>query len=226
MLKDFISLIFPETCSVCNNVLRKNEGVICTKCYLELPKTDYHVDKNNYLNQKFYGKVDVKYASSYLKFVKSGSVQKLMHQLKYQDREDIGLLLGKWYGLTLKRDLEITFDKIIPVPMHKNKLKRRGYNQADSIAKGLSSSLNIEWNNNILLKITDTDSQTKKNRFNRWLNTNEVFAMNHNLNIEGLDILLIDDVVTTGSTLEACAKVLLEEGECRSVSIVTIAIAT
>jgi len=221
LINDFINLIYPEICYSCNSPLLKGEKLICVKCKINLPFTNFHLEKENPITQKFIGRVKINHAFSFLHFVKKGKVQKLLHQLKYKGKEDIGLLLGKWYGNILLESGLNSFDIIAPVPMHKNKLKLRGYNQVDSFCRGLSESLYIPWEPNLLLKINNTDSQTKKGRFDRWKNVATVFVFNNSFDIENKKILLTDDVVTTGATIEACANLLVERKA--EVSIATIA---
>lgn len=221
MFGDFLNLIYPNLCLSCDNPLRKGEDIICIKCKLNLPITDYFKNSDNPISSKFYGKVKLEYAFSFLHFIKKGSVQKLLHQLKYNNKPEIGLLLGKWFGNELTKIKGLNFDYVIPVPMHRTKLKKRGYNQADPIAEGISSTLNSEWKHDVLLKVDNTESQTKKGRFDRFKNTEYVFKFNEDYSIKNKHVLIVDDVITTGSTLEACAKILIENGA--SVSIATLA---
>ena len=224
MINDFISLIYPNLCYSCDEPLRKGESSICTQCYLNLPITDYHLWSNNDLMKKFYGRINIKEAYAFLKFVKEGSVQKLMHKLKYEGKERIGRQLGLWYGSILFQYKKGNYDLIIPVPIHKKKERRRGYNQSHSVAEGLSETLLVEWTSKVLYKTKESSSQTGKNRFDRWKNTKDVFTIVKDDSIAGLNILLVDDVVTTGSTIEACAKLLLDN-DCKSISVASLAVA-
>ncbi len=135
----------------------------------------------------------------------------LIHQLKYKNREEIGVLLGDWYGQLLKEENILTdIDYIIPVPLHKNKLKKRGYNQVTLFGKQLAHHLNTTFLDNCLIKTKDNKTQTKKGRLNRWLSTKEVFTITNQEIIKNKTILLVDDIITTGATMEACANVLKE----------------
>lgn len=223
MIHDFISLLFPEYCLMCEEGLKKEEKLICIHCRYKLPKTHSHLDNENYIARKFWGKLPVRYAWAYLKFTKKGNVQRILHKLKYDGYAEVGELLGKWYGYELKEaGLEKEFDLILPVPLHISKLKKRGYNQSDTIAKGMSEAMQVEWSEKVLIKNIASETQTKKKRLERWENVEKVFDITNKDKIIGKRILLVDDVVTTGSTLEACCKLLLDEG-CKEVSIATIA---
>ncbi|SHI40916.1 comF family protein [Hymenobacter daecheongensis DSM 21074] len=227
LFADFVSLIFPRTCLACIEPLGRGEDHICTACRAQLPYTDYHKlpEKDNPLARRFWGKVPVRHALSYLRFLRHGRVQHLLHELKYQGQQDVGRVLGRWYGTELATaGLAPDFDLIVPVPLHRRKLAKRGFNQSDSFAEGLSLGLEVPWSAHALRRTEHTDSQTRKNRTERWLNVATVFEVAKPAAIIGQRVLLVDDVLTTGATLEACAAVLLAAG-CREVSIATIACA-
>lgn len=226
-LADFVSLIFPRVCLACDEPLARGEDHICTGCRAQFPYTDYHKLplSENPLARKFWGKLPVRYSLSYLRFLRRGRVQHLLHQLKYQGQRDIGRVLGRWYGAELAdHGLATEFDLIVPVPLHPRKLAKRGYNQADTFAEGLALSLNVPWSATALRRTEHTASQTRKNRAERWENVAEVFEVAQAADILNKRILIVDDVLTTGATLEACAAALLAAG-CREVSIATIACA-
>lgn len=224
MLSDFVDMLFPRTCLTCKGLLEKNEELICTLCRYELPKTDFHLEVDNPLARKFWGRVPVKYAFAYLRFVKTGKVQTLLHHLKYYGKQEIGELLGKWYGNELrKKEFEKEFDLILPVPLHPSKQKKRGYNQCDSIAKGLAEGLQIDWDSTTLVRKEANISQTRKDRVERWENVASIFDVSNPQKIENKHILLIDDVITTGATLEACCAPLQQAG-CKSLSIAGLAV--
>jgi ComF family protein len=210
---------------MCQESLEKAEDLICIHCKYNLPVTNYHINGSTEVLNKFWGKVPIKNAWAYLKFSKQGKVQKVMHKLKYQGYQEVGILLGRWYGYDLRKaEFNRDFDLILPVPLHPDKLKKRGYNQSDSFAKGLSESMELPWHHQILQKSIANDTQTHKKRLDRWQNVKEVYKIANVEAITSKKILLVDDVVTTGSTLEACARTLLEKG-CAEVSIATIAAA-
>ena len=162
---------------------------------------------------------------SYLRFLQHGRVQHLLHQLKYQGQQEVGRALGQLYGAELAAaGLGPEFDLIVPVPLHRRKLARRGYNQADAFAAGLATALPCPWSATALHRTEHTASQTRKNRTERWQNVATVFEVNRPAEVAGRRILLVDDVLTTGATLEACGAVLLAAGA-KAVSIATIACA-
>ncbi|RYU81063.1 ComF family protein [Hymenobacter persicinus] len=224
-LADFVALIFPRTCLACVEPLARGEDYICTGCRAQLPYTDYHTlpEAHNPLARRFWGKVPVRHALSYLRFLRHGRVQHLLHQLKYQGQQDVGRILGRWYGTELaSHGLAADFDLIVPVPLHPRKLAKRGFNQSDTFAEGLALGLAVPWSAHTLRRTEHTDSQTRKSRTERWLNVATVFEVNAPASLVGKRILVVDDVLTTGATLEACAAALLAAG-CREVSIATIA---
>jgi ComF family protein len=227
LLSDFVSLLFPRVCLACDDPLARGEEHICTNCRAQLPYTDYHLlsPAENPLARRFWGKLPVKHTLSYLRFLRHGRVQHLLHQLKYQGQEDVGRILGRWYGQELmEAGLAAEFDLIVPVPLHPRKLAKRGYNQADSFAEGLATGLGLPWHASALRRNTHTTSQTRKNRLQRWQNVSSVFEVADEAAVQGQRVLVVDDVLTTGATLEACAAVLLAAGALE-VSIATIATA-
>ncbi|WP_224744193.1 ComF family protein [Pontibacter aquaedesilientis] len=228
MFQDLLSLLFPEVCHACDEPLARGEQYICTECNVRLPYTDLHLfgaTELNMLQQRFWGKVPIRYAFSYLHFKPKGRVQRLLHKLKYKGAHELGEHLGRRYGsVLLDHHYAKQFDLILPVPLHRLKLRRRGYNQSDGFAKGLSEAMQVEWSNGVLMRNIDTDTQTKKSRLDRWQNVEKVFEVKLPEKVTGKRVLLVDDVLTTGATLEACAAILLESG-CSEVSVVTIAAA-
>ncbi|RSK23810.1 ComF family protein [Hymenobacter metallilatus] len=227
ILSDFVGLLFPRVCLACQEPLARGEDHICTTCRTQLPYTDYHrlAAADNPLARRFWGKLPIRHTLSYLRFQKHGRVQHLLHQLKYRGQQDVGRILGRWYGQELTAaGLHTDFDLIVPVPLHTRKLAQRGYNQADSFAEGLATGLQLPWQAAALQRTTYTNSQTRKNRIQRWQNVEAVFEVTHPEVVQQQRILLVDDVLTTGATLEACAAALLAAGALQ-VSIATIATA-
>ena len=210
MINDFFNLIFPKLCCACNNTLLKNENIICTSCVITLPKTNFHLDNKNPVNKVFWGRVPVEMATSFYSFSKKSKVQNLLHNLKYKGVKEVGYEIGKLFGAELK-DTEYfkKIDLIVPIPLHKNKLKKRGYNQSEWIAKGMAESMKIPINAESLYRKIDSQTQTKKSRYKRWENVEEVFGISNN-DLAHKNILLVDDVVTTGATIEACAQLLIK----------------
>ncbi|MEH0158104.1 phosphoribosyltransferase family protein [Limibacter armeniacum] len=222
--QDLLFLLFPESCHGCGEVLGNNEALVCTKCRLTIPETDLHTTPNdNELVRKFWGKVPVRYGFAYCYFNKGGCVQQLLHALKYEGAESLSSMFGYWYGSQLRQEFEGQFDLVVPVPIHPVKRRRRGYNQCDGFALGLSEILEVNCDVNLLKKVSHTESQTKKSRMARFENMEDAFSVDSAVELRGLRVLLVDDVVTTGATLEACIKVLVSKG-CKEVSIATIAL--
>lgn len=224
-LNHLIDIIYPKTCEACREPLLGGEKLICTQCLISLPRTNSHVESDNLIERRFWGKTDISYVVSYLRFSKKSKVQRLLHQLKYKNKPELGVLLGELYG----RDLKATaFDKnidfIIGVPLHKEKEKQRGYNQADCIAQGLSKALEVPYSTSLARKVIRTDTQTKKSRFERYMNVKDAFEISDKEKVKDKRIAIVDDVLTTGSTIESFARTLLESG-CAEVSVITIAIA-
>jgi ComF family protein len=204
-LNDFFSLIFPRVCMACGINLLKHEECICTFCNYHLPKTNFHLEQDNPVTLLFRGRSPVHSAASLYFFSKGGKVQHMIHQLKYRGQKEIGQYLGKHYGKELlKSPLFNTADVIIPVPLHYKKLRKRGYNQSEYFARGLAESMNISIDVKTLVKTTKTESQTKKTKFKRWENVKEVFNITHSEHLINKHVLLVDDVITTGATLESC----------------------
>ena len=179
---------------------------------------------DNPVAQKFYGRIPTRYAMAFCKFRKGNIVQKLVYQLKYGNKPAIGETLGRYYGFILsKRSWDSDFDYIVPIPLHPRKLQQRGYNQSDYFAKGLATSLGIPWHNQYVSRVKETDTQTQKGRTERLQNLANAFYITDQKVVGGKHILLVDDVVTTGTTLEACGLSFLEAGT-KEISIATIGV--
>jgi len=224
-LADFVSLLFPQLCPACNASLVAGEHIICLDCRYNLPFTNFHTQPDNIVAQQFYGKIKVEAAYALYFFNKGGKVQNLMHHFKYSGMKQIGNLAGNIAGNQLKENPVFnTIDYIIPVPLHKKRLKERGYNQSACFADGLADKLaaTVELDN--LIRKVATVTQTHKSRFARFENMQEVFAVAKPERLEGKHVLLVDDIVTTGSTLEACGIELLQVPGLK-LSIATIAYA-
>ena len=211
MFKSIINLFFPPVCSGCHSLLISNENVICTLCRHNLPLTNHHINPENEAFKKFYGRIPVEYASALLYFHKKGIVQELIHNLKYKGQEEIGTVLGEWYAEEL-RNLAIikSVDQIIPVPLHKRKLRERGYNQVTNFGLALSKNLNLDYNESVLYRKIYSKTQSKKNLLHRSDGIDTTFDVSFTEKDHNKHFLLIDDVITTGSTLEACSHALLK----------------
>ncbi|NTE05573.1 ComF family protein [Agrobacterium tumefaciens] len=222
---DLLGLLFPNLCNACGASLFNGEKLICTKCLFDLPFTDYHLYQENKVMKQLWGRVPLNAAMALLYFRKGAKAQRLIHSLKYNGKTDVGILLGSMIGERLKlSSLYSDIDFIVPVPLHHQKLRSRGYNQSSFIAEGIAQTINIPFKEEILIRTVSTESQTRKNRFSRYENMKAVFKVPETDQITGKHILLVDDVVTTGATLESCANTLLENGALK-VSIAAIAFA-
>jgi ComF family protein len=190
-----------------------------------LPVTNFHFDNKEAVKKVLYGRVKLVHATALLRFEKKGIVQQLLHKLKYKGYEDIGLFLGEWLATELKETGEYDdIDIVISVPLHKRKLKKRGYNQVEKFAKAIANSLEVPYNNQVLQKLSSTTTQVFKKRISRWNDKDEVFKLVDSGLIENKHILLCDDIITTGATIEACANELLKATNVK-ISVVTMAIA-
>ncbi|OEK09796.1 amidophosphoribosyltransferase [Flavivirga aquatica] len=225
MFKPLINLFFPQVCHACLEYLNDNEDTICTNCRHDLPVTNFHFNNDDTVKKALYGRVKIENGTALFRFEKKGLVQQLIHGLKYKGYENIGIFLGDWLGSELKTiDCYKSIDLVIPVPLHKNKLKERGYNQVTKFGQQIAKALNINYQDDVLLKTTNNKSQVNKKRLARWNNTSELFTLENSAIIENKHILLIDDIITTGATLEACFNILNHAKNIK-ISIATIAIA-
>ena len=224
---DFIELLFPSMCLGCSRSLEAHEKILCVTCRINLPETNQHREPYdpNLLN-KFAGKVPVRFLSSYLYFTKGGIVQKLIHVIKYKGQKEAAKEVARWYGCQLKSENKLIdeIDVIIGVPLHRSRLQQRGYNQADWIAEGFAEAFNIPLRTDILIRSRFKESQTRKNRIERWENVKTVFSVINQAEVQGKNIAIVDDVLTTGATIEACSIELLNAG-CKSISVLTLAVA-
>ncbi|WP_293870365.1 ComF family protein [Flavobacterium sp.] len=225
MLHHLLNLFFPKSCAGCESFLLKNEVVLCTKCRHEIPLTNHHATENNELVQKFYGRIPLEFGAAFFYFHKKGIVQEMIHKLKYKGQEGISETIGNWYATVLKDLKQMQhIDYIIPVPLHKKRLRERGYNQVAGFGKALSSELNIAYNENLLYRKTHTKTQTKKDLLGRSDFIATIFDVHFSEKDHGKHFLLLDDVITTGSTLEACSRALLKIPNAK-ISIVCMAMA-
>lgn len=196
-------------CFGCNVRLYRGEQILCTFCRDQLPLTEYSFNEENAVDRIFYGRTDIKKASSLLIYTENGIVQNLIHQLKYRNQPQIGSFLGDWYGQLLAENRSLkSVDMVIPVPLHPIKLKRRGYNQVTLFAQKLAEHLEAGLETGILLKTANTKTQTRKSRILRWRHQPDLYVLSNPALISGKTILLVDDVITTGATIEACAQTL------------------
>jgi ComF family protein len=220
---DFVGLFFPRYCRGCDDALLRGEELICTVCILEMPRSNYHLERDNPFYKRIHGRIPVKHVMTLFKFVKGSRVQHVLHSLKYKNQPELGNLLGRVYGAELKMSgYEKEFDLIVPVPIHTSRRRKRGYNQSDEFGKGLSEILNIPCSDEVMERRSKTETQTKKSKLDRWENVSEVFRVVKPGEIHNKRILLVDDVMTTGATLEAVGRLIVDAG-CRELSIACIA---
>ncbi len=225
MLKDFFDLVFPQCCITCNSLLNQQEKYLCISCKESLPTTELHLTIDNFLSQRFKGRVPFVNCWSYLHFSKNSKTQKILHQLKYKGQENLSFHLGRWYATDLKSDnVKVDYDLILPVALHSSKLKIRGYNQSDGFAKGISEVLEIPFLSNQLRRDKMAITQTKLSRINRWRNVENSFSIKDKYLFKNKKVLIVDDVVTTGATLESVAKLVLDSAA-STVGFATIAAA-
>jgi ComF family protein len=207
---DFFNLLFPNLCVVCNENLHRNEHHICYECLNKVPKTNYHLQSNNPIEKRFWGKIPIQSATAFFFFQKGSPFQKLLHALKYKGNKGIGEVLGKYAAAELLDSPNFaTVDVIIPVPLHPKKYRQRGYNQSECIANGLSQVLGKPQDTTTLQRIRENTTQTKKGVFERYENTEGIFELVNINTFSGKHVLIVDDVLTTGSTIEACIRALL-----------------
>lgn len=210
MFENLISLFYPPVCPGCSELLSAGEQVLCTSCRHQIPLTNFHQIPNNEAFGKFYGRLPLEHVSALCFFHKKGIVQRLVHKLKYSGQEKIGTQLGYWYADVLNQSDFVKPDVIIPVPLHPKRLRERGYNQVTNFAKALSHGLQIGFADDILIRTSYAKTQTRKNLFQRSLGKKELFNVDFKKAEAGKHYLIVDDVITTGATLEACGRALLK----------------
>ncbi len=219
---DLINLIYPEACAACEEILLEGEKIICTNCQFDLPETDFEKYADNPMFKVFLGRVEIQQATALYYFNKDSKVQNLIHKLKYQNRKEVGVYFGNLLG---ERIVKSTFfddiDIVIPVPIHQSRLKIRGYNQAEIIARTVAKKIDIPLLTKALFRTDKSESQTKKSRIQRWQSMQNAFKADNTKEIAAKHILLVDDVMTTGATLEVCAHELLKNGAAK-ISIATL----
>ena len=221
--KDIFHLFFPNICVCCKEQLLQNEVTLCLKCRFELPITDFTNEIGNKVERGFFGRLPINFATSLFYYKTKGTSQQLIYQLKYKGQQDIGTFLGNWMGEELKNSKRFpNIDCIVPVPLHQKKLKKRGYNQLTTFGLSISEVIETPYVDTILVRKSKTETQTLKQRFDRWKNVQEIFYVNNPNFFDNKHVLLIDDVITTGATLEACATQILKSNNVK-ISIATMA---
>ncbi|RIV70774.1 ComF family protein [Flagellimonas aequoris] len=212
IINEINNILLPRVCFGCNTQLFRGESILCAVCRHDVPLTDHNYLEENAVDRIFYGRIPIKKAASFTFFSKNGLIKNLLHWLKYKNQEQIGGFLGDWCGAQLKNDLGLdNIEVVIPVPLHPKKLKKRGYNQVALFAQKIAENIHAEYRDDVLLKVINTKTQTKKDRQLRWETSKEAFVLNPKAEINFRHVLLVDDVITTGATIEICTRTLLEQ---------------
>lgn len=226
-LQSFWNLLFPKTCVACHErVLVQTESFLCTYCRSALPQTDYHVyPADNPLYEKIIAHVPIRHALAFLSFTKSGKTQQILHYLKYKNLPELGEELGRHYGQILaEHAYQQHFDALVPIPLHAQRLKKRGYNQSYHFALGMAQSMGLPVWGEVVIREQASQTQTRKTRLQRWQNVENIFTVTQPVQVAGKRILLVDDVITTGATTSSCAEALLQ-AHCRELSCASLATA-
>lgn len=224
-ISDVLEIIFPSLCLSCGERLISQEKYLCFGCWHDLPVTNFHTNIDNKVAKLFWGRVEITHATAFFSYKKGSKYQQLIHFTKYKGLKELGEETGKKFGYALSESKAFhSVDFIVPVPLHRKKEQKRGYNQSDWIAKGIGEAMQKSVVTTNLYRKVYTATQTRKNRFERWQNVDGIFGINSPDQFIGKHILLVDDVVTTGSTLEACAYQLLKLKDTK-VSVATLAFA-
>lgn len=222
---DLLDFIYPPLCLACEQRLYFPEEDLCLACLHDFPRTDFERYIENPVFRIFKGRFPLQYAAAWLHFEKGGMAQVLMHQFKYKDQPQLAFLLGKTLGEEWRKaPICSEADLIIPVPLHPRKRRNRAYNQAEKIAEGLAKAIDKPVIADQLIRQVYKSSQTKEHRFNRWQQVKSVFSLKDGTALRGKHILLVDDVVTTGATLEACLSAMKDIPGARF-SVLTLAYA-
>lgn len=224
-LGSFLSLLFPRCCVVCGRPLAKGEECLCTMCNIELPRTDYHLRKDNPVEKLFWGKVPLERATSFYFYRKGSDFRQILHQLKYGGQKGIGAIMGRYMAAELQQSGFFEgVDVILPVPLHKKKQQIRGYNQSEWIARGITAVTGIPIDTEAVVRRKNTETQTRKSSLERWENVEGIFELHHAEALAGKHILIVDDVLTTGATAVECASCLTGIEGIR-ISVLTLAVA-
>ena len=219
---DFLNLLYPRVCIGCGEALFKNEEDLCLSCLLQLPLMRDNAQFDNFIEERFYGRLKVEHATSFLYYEKETVAQKILHEIKYHGNKELGRRLGAMFGAKMLREQFPLPEALVPVPLHPNKLRLRGYNQSEWIAKGISETTGLPVWTNVLERIVENSTQTKKGVVERWENVKDIFQLTHQRAVDGCHLMIVDDVLTTGATIEACARPF---SECEKVRISIAALA-
>jgi ComF family protein len=205
----FLHLLFPHVCAGCGSDVVSEASLLCMRCIARMPETNFHIYANNPIEKIFWGRLPLVSATAQYYFTKESLMQYLMHELKYKGNKQLGLQMGRLMGNDFQQTHRFGYiDALVPLPLFPAKEKRRGYNQAAVLCEGIAEVLNVEVLRDVVIRIEHTDTQTKKGRMERWRNMQGKFELLNPGKIQGKHVLLVDDVVTTGATLEACGHEL------------------
>jgi len=211
ILDSLSQFLYPNLCISCDGFLSNQESHICELCLFTLPKFEQFEEKENQVSKKLWGRLNTSFSTAYLHLNSSSSVRKILHQIKYKGNADLGIEMGRLMGNYFKNISEFkSIDYIVPVPLHPKRENLRGYNQSELLSRGLSEVMKIPIETDLIYRSTYNSTQTKKSRFGRFVNSKAIFKVNHSMDAKKKDILLIDDVITTGATIESCGSALLE----------------
>ena len=225
-IKDsFLHLLFPHVCSGCGSDILNEESVLCMRCIDAMPETNFEIHPNNPVEKSFWGRLALAGATAQFYFTKESLMQHLMHQFKYKGNKELGLQLGRIMGGQIKKSGRFEADALIPLPLFPAKEKRRGYNQATVLCEGMAETMSIPVLDKVIIRPQHTETQTKKGRIERWKNMEGKFILSNPDAICNKHLLLVDDVVTTGATLEACGIELLKAEGVR-LSVATLCVAS
>lgn len=221
----FLSLFFPRCCVVCGRSLAKGEEGVCTRCNMDLPRTNFHLETDNPVEQCFWGKLPLQRATSFFFYRKGSDFRRILHLLKYGGNKELGAVMGRYMASELlPSGFFEGIDVIIPVPLHKKKQRLRGYNQSEWIAQGVASVVGVSVDTESVKRWKNTETQTRKFTFERWVNVDGIFKLHHPESFAGKHVLIVDDVLTTGATTVACASCFIEVEGVR-MSLLTLAVA-
>lgn len=222
---DLWHLFFPQTCLLCGGQLVEGERMVCLRCLSGLPRTHFHLRKDNLVERNFWGKFPVERATSFLYYAKGGDVRQLLYELKYHGNQEVGEVMGRVMASELMRSRFFDgIDLIVPVPLHQRKERRRGYNQSECLARGISAVTGIPMDVKVIIRSRYNETQTRKGQYERWENVRNLFACISPEGLEGKHVLLVDDVLTTGATVVSCADALADIPGLR-ISVLTLALA-
>lgn len=210
VFSDVLDLVYPNICQGCGESLLKHERYICTNCLFSVPRTKFHRKRQNLVSELFFGKINFEFATAFCYFHKKGVLQNMIHSLKYKGVKEVGEVLGKEFATDLSKSMFENIDVIVPVPLHPKRERQRGYNQSEWIGIGLAEVLGKELDTTTIIRKVHTETQTKKNKEERWDNVKDIFKITDTKALENKHVLVIDDVITTGATIESCASKVLE----------------